>query len=72
MYNGCFMHWLRRRSELGKSNDRRSLESDSSKPVLELWKTLFIQELNDKEIVTDATQEVLIASFYGETRLPDI
>ena len=55
-----------------KSNDRRNLESDSPKPVLELWKTLFIQELNDKEIVTHATQEVLIASFCGETRLPDL
>ena len=39
-----------------KSNDRRNLESDSLKSVLELWKTLFIQELNDKEIVTHETQ----------------
>ena len=40
-----------------KSNDRKNLESDSLKSVLELWKTLFIQELNDKEIVTHETQE---------------
>ena len=51
---------------------RRNLESDSSKPVLGLWKTLFIQELNDKEIVTHATKKVLIASFGGETRLPNL
>ena len=55
-----------------KSNDRRNLESDSLKPVLELWKTLFIQELNDKEIVTHETQEVLTASICGEARLPDL
>ena len=47
------------------------MESDSLKPVLELWKTLFIQELNDKEIVTHETQ-VLTASFCGEARLPDL
>ena len=52
---------------------KSNLESDSLKPVLELWKTLFIQELNDKEIVTHReTQEVLTASICGEARLPDL
>ena len=41
-----------------KSNDSgRNLESDSSKPVLEI--------LVDRHAVTHATQEVLIASFGG-------
>ena len=63
-----------------KSNDRRNSESDSSKPVLELWKTFSVHSriitiiiiLVDRHAVTHATQEVLIASFGGETRLPDL
>ena len=59
-----------------KSSERRNLESVSSKPVLELWKTMFIQELNDKEIDVEGFVERLIKDhricrkcFYAYDRL---
>ena len=33
-----------------KPKEKRILGSESLKPVLELWKALFIQEVNDEEI----------------------
>ena len=54
-----------------KSNDRRNLESGSSKPVLELWKTLFIQELNDKEIDIEGFVMERVTSPSEGAALPD-
>ena len=54
-----------------KSNDRRNLESGSSKPVLELWKTLFIQELNDKEIDIEGFVTERVTSPSEGAALPD-